>query len=503
MKIIPNARAASVLALMFACLLALSSPPVTDARMKVAPAGQTLPEWTVMVFMDGDNNLEPFALSDFEEMARVSDSSQVNVVVQLDRIDGWSRDYDDWKHTLRFKVRHKMTPTPANALSPSESGLAAGQELNMGHPDTLSSFVSWARNKYPAKRYLLVIWDHGDGWRKLHTVSAQQEIPAQTRLLRAVEAAADDAAADKAAANNPASKSFRKSRRRTRTQEVARVPVTSLLDATHRAISMDDTDRDRLYMREVQSTLESSIGNQRLDIIGFDACLMAMVENGFAMRRVADVMVGSEELEPGDGWQYDDWLPQLISNPTMDARALGSVLVESYKKTYTTDPEKMTPRTTLSAIDLSQGKMAALAQVVSDLGDELIASLDTELSNIRIARESCKAYAPGDGYHGIDLQRFVEQLAARTTRPSLRDRAQAVLQMLNGTSLIVNNYAGAARQGDFGSRGIAIYFPKSKTLYASDPYGDAYHDDNRDYEVEFVTQHKWDNFLHAFFARVP
>ena len=75
--------------------------------------------------------------------------------------------------------------------------------------------------------------------------------------------------------------------------------------------------------------------------------------------------------------------------------------------------------------------------------------------------------------------------------------------MLGGTSVVVNSYAGAARQGDFGSRGIAIYFPKSKAMYEQDPYGSAYRDENRDYEVEFVSQHKWDNFLHAYFERVP
>lgn len=485
---------AAALALTFACLLAAAAAP--------AAAQQPPAEWTVMVFMDGDNNLEKFALLDFEEMARVANSPQVNVVVQLDRVpgsceSGYSCGYGDWTHTLRFKVAQGMSPTPANALPPSESGLASGQETNMGHPDTLSSFVTWARGRYPARRYMLIVWDHGDGWRRLHAVSPQGEVSAQTRSLRQAEAAADEAAVS--AALRPRG---RARRRRTRSLDV-RGAVDSTLDAPHRAISMDETDRDRLYMREVQGALEGALGTERLAIIGFDACLMAMVENGFAMRRVADVMVGSEELEPGDGWQYDDWLPHLVNNPSMDAAALGRVLVESYKKTYTTDPEKMNPRTTLSAVDLSQGKMAAFAQVVSDLGDELTASLDSELMNIRAARLSCSVYAPGDGYYGLDLHRFAEQLAARTTRPSLRDRAQAVQRMLEDPSFVLSYYAGASRLGTFGSRGIAIYFPPSKALYNLDPYGGAYRDENENYPVEFVRQHRWDNFLHAYFERVP
>jgi hypothetical protein len=461
------------------------------ATLTAPGSPQALTEWTVMVFMDGDNNLEPFALDDFQEMAKVADSSQVNIVVQLDRIPGFSTKFGDWTNTLRFKVRHGMTPTPQNALSPAEAQLPAGAETNMGHPDTLASFVTWARNKYPAKHYMLVIWDHGDGWRLLHTVSLQKGSDAarSVRMANATSVTAMRAARSSRARSLPRT-----------------VPFDRSLDAPHRSISLDETDRDRLYMREVQSSLEGAIGASRLDLIGFDACLMEMVENGFAMRRVADVMVGSEELEPGAGWQYDDWLQQLVSNPTMDSPSLGRVLVDSYKRTYTVGAPGVLPdpETTLAAVDLSQGKMAALAQVISDLGDELTASLDTELSNIKAARADCLPYAPGEGFYGIDLHRFCEQLAARTGKQSLRDRAQAVVRMLDTTPIILNAYAGSERQGSFGSRGIAIYFPETKSVYDSDPYGTAYQDATPvDYPVEFVEQHRWDNFLHAYFERVP
>ena len=70
--------------------------------------------------------------------------------------------------------------------------------------------------------------------------------------------------------------------------------------------------------------------------------------------------------------------------------------------------------------------------------------------------------------------------------------------------IILNSYAGIDRQGTFGSHGIAIYFPETTSVYEEDPYGGAYQDLTRvDYPVEFVEQHRWDNFLHAYFARVP
>ena len=56
--------------------------------------------WTVLVYLDGDNNLESDALDDFREMAAVGSSDELKIVVQLDRIssrEGWDDDSaGDW-----------------------------------------------------------------------------------------------------------------------------------------------------------------------------------------------------------------------------------------------------------------------------------------------------------------------------------------------------------------------------------------------------------------------
>jgi hypothetical protein len=250
-------------------------------------------------------------------------------------------------------------------------------------------------------------------------------------------------------------------------------------------------------MREVQNGLEGVLGASRLQILGFDACLMQMVENGFALRHVTEIMVGSEELVPGEGWQYSDWLGVLMGQPTMDAVALSSALVRSYDSTW----RNVDPETTLSAVDLSNDRMDALAEAVSNLGVALTDNLLVDLNNIKEARRNCIPYAPGRNFHGIDLYHFCERLAALTTVPLLRTRAQAVMQLLD--SMVIDRYAGPDREGDFGSRGLAIYFPETKSLYESDPYAYAYRDNNQKFPVEFVQRHRWDNFLHAYFKRVP
>ena len=43
-------------------------------------------EWTVMVYLDADNNLESAGIDDINEMEIVGSTSEVNIVVQVDRI---------------------------------------------------------------------------------------------------------------------------------------------------------------------------------------------------------------------------------------------------------------------------------------------------------------------------------------------------------------------------------------------------------------------------------
>ena len=222
-----------------------------------------LRDWTVLVYMNGDNNLEPFALRDFREMAHVGSNSEVTVVVQLDRIGKYvspSPEEPSWTDTKRFLIRKGSKPLASEAL------INLG-EINMGDPKALEDFVRWGRKSYPAKRYALVIWDHGQGFRDV----------ADAPPLNA--------------------------------------PFRSSSGAPHRSVSDDDTDGDKLFNSEVTAALQSALGDGKLDVLGFDACLMAMIETAYAMRDVSHYMVGSEELEPGDGWQYDDVLQKLQHDP--------------------------------------------------------------------------------------------------------------------------------------------------------------------------------------------
>jgi len=143
-------------ALLVATLLSLAwTMPVGAAR----PPQRTQAKWTFMVYINGDNNLEKYVTIDIEtELARPGSNTDVNVVAIADRNPGYDNSAGNWTDTKLFYITGGMKATPENAVA--DLG-----EKNMGDPQTLISFVQWAKTNYPADHYALVLWDHGWGWR--------------------------------------------------------------------------------------------------------------------------------------------------------------------------------------------------------------------------------------------------------------------------------------------------------------------------------------------------
>ena len=424
-----------------------------DAAGRTGPAAAA--KWTVMVYLNGDNNLEPYAISDFLEMAAIGSTDKVHIAVQFDRSGKYDQKAAKWSQTLRFHIDRGSRAIPAEAL------VDIG-EANMGDGATLQQFVEWAREKFPAQHYMLIIWDHGQGWRD--TLPAGAPSAGRPRLASA-----------------------------------------------GRAASQDESSNDQLYNSEMATALKAALQGQRIDILGFDACLMAMVETGYAFREVADFMVGSEELEPAEGWPYERWLKVLTKHPELGAEALTGEIISAYRSHYN-EPVNLDPDTTLSSVRLRALEQAADA--VDALALALRKHLPTESALIRAARTAAKVYAPnayGDGldyFHHIDFIKFCEELVARTSRAlsaapkELHLRAEAARTAMRAA--VAHNYAGPRRQGGFGSNGLSIYFPASGALHQRDRFADkGYDKDNLKNPVEFVQKNSWPDFLSAYFQMFP
>jgi len=121
-------------------------------------------DWLVLLYADGDNNLEGDMLDGFLELSSVGSSDRVRFVVQLDRVaSDTERRFGDWTICHRFLVTQGMLPYPDSAIGDWGDG-AGGREVDMADPETLVDFVNWATSRFPARRVALIVADHGFGW---------------------------------------------------------------------------------------------------------------------------------------------------------------------------------------------------------------------------------------------------------------------------------------------------------------------------------------------------
>ena len=92
----------------------------------------------------------------------------------------------------------------------------------------------------------------------------------------------------------------------------------------------------------------------KFDFIGFDACLMATVENALMLEQYGDYLIGSEETEPGVGWYYTNWLTELSKNPSKPTVEIGKRIVDDFVDVC--NQRCPGQKTTLSVVDLAELK---------------------------------------------------------------------------------------------------------------------------------------------------
>jgi len=462
-------------------LLALTSCKKGESESPNRNQHSSQAEWTIMVYVNGDNNLERAAIEDFNQMSKIGSSDEVNIIVQMDLIGVYSN--IGWSDTRRFRITKDMDP--ADDSAPKEK---IG-EANMGAPETLSDFVKWGKASFPAKKYGLIIWDHGQGWRLY--LATHQVATSATDLIDSIESIHQNTASQDSQVTDGV------------VHILAHDPFRSNSNNPFKSCSNDETSNDELYNREIQDELTTLLAGQKLEVLGFDACLMGMIETAFAMRNIANNLVASEELEPNAGWDYANWIERVVANPAADGGKLAEIFVDSYQNSY-----GMHSAQTLSATKLSE--YDDVARKISDFATSLTKKLPTELKAIKAARQQCAMYAPNpydeappkDYFFHIDIIQFCDRINENTQDSELKTKATTVKNAV--AEIVFKNYAGTQRKGNFGSNGLAIYFPASNAQYKSDVFEQGgYKKGNKLYPVEFVEKQKWADFLHSYFKAVP
>lgn len=394
-------------------------------------------EWTWLVYMAGDNNLEGAGRADLAEMKRVGSTPQVNVIVQFDT---------ESNKTTRYRVEKNKLKT-----------LTQMPGVDCGDPKVLTGFIKWGMKTFPAKRYLLDVWNHGGGWENLPSDYDYDSIRsakprAGSRLLR-----------------------LKRALFRTTVKKIHRRP------AQQRAIAIDCGSHDYLDNQELRKAVADALpAGGKFDVFACDACLMNMMEIAYELKDCARLMVGSEETEPGEGWPYAAILKALVAKPAMAPEDVARLVVAEYGKYY----KKTGDAVTQSALDL--GRIAAAAGAVNQLADALLANVGATAGTVALARDRAQKF---DSPEYIDLGDFAAQLAQRLPGDAAVQAAvravRALLDTSSPNSFVIANATCGAKMAR--ANGVSIYFPHAED-YAPD-YAD----------LMFSRDGRWAALLSAIF----
>lgn len=327
-------------------------------------------------------------------------------------------------------------------------GRATGREVRK---TTLLQFVKTSTIKHPAEYYLLVLWGHGEGidWKQ------------------------------KVLGGEPGVKRF------------------------------GQGSQSALEIGELGKILDEMFGQRYFDrervVVGFDACLMGMVEVYYEIRKYVGRVVAPDDEIPDTGWPYKEILSKLKSN-TKPAD-LAKTIVEQCPLWYSQKSHES--NVSFSACDLAEDRCVRLKNAVIKLREKLTKQVDTErgLKAIREARDFAEDYRER-AY--VDLNAFCSELDRVADRhdslADLKNPAREVIDALGDPPRISSKFVIATDFSDEypykyerDSRAVSICFPESEDLEGSIPGIQI--DWGRYLELKFTKETGWDEFVVKFWNR--
>lgn len=241
-------------------------------------------EWTVYIHMNGNNNLCPFTKVNLNQLKSKDVSKNANIIVAY----ACNRLNDSRLIELTGAKEKDLLPRP--------------QQFDMGDYKFFRDTATAVFKRYPSKKRMIVLWNHGSGWELKKTMPA-------------------------------------------------------------RGISYDDQSGNHISTPQLGLALQEISAQFPVDILGFDACLMQMAEVLYEYADYAKYTVASEDLEPGEGWDYTGMLKALDSSAS--PKQMGMDIVDAYLSYY----EQTGQSVTLSVVD--HAKLIPLTEEIRNLARSL------------------------------------------------------------------------------------------------------------------------------------
>ncbi len=296
----------------------------------------TAPGWLFMMFMAGNSGLGNALWQDVNEMEHglylLQEAGQsIDNMKILVLFDGESSSHPD---NMLYELGPESTVNTAassNTLDLSSEKWWTG-DVDTGNGATVTAFVQWAEARYPGyTNKMLMLSNHGGG-------------------------------PDKGNGED---------------------------DELLKYVCSDNSSGNHMRTSQVRVALENAGYNEsnKLTVFGMDACLMGNIEESYEYRNLVEYFVVSPETEPGDGWEFDYWLPNITDSSLAEEVVYQIVL--SYKQKYS-------PSETLTAVNLS--KMEDLKTAINTLATSITSNGESSAAKT--------AFNNSNGYYYSYLREF-------------------------------------------------------------------------------------------------
>lgn len=298
-----------------------------------------------------------------------------------------------WGSQARPTVDRLLVQKDSDTQKVTSPIIGQAQNQDMGDYNSLVEFAKWANANYPARHTFIVVWNHGSGWHRPEWVNIKD---------------------------------------------------ISWDDRTGHSISTENLGK---AMKMIAADLGKPV-----DIYGSDACLMGMIEVADEMNGAVNYFVGSQDLEPGEGWPYTPFLQAWNSDIGMSAGDVSRLLSKEFNAAYSGGVYG-NQSVTMSAFDMSQ--IGAYKAAVKDLATELQAKSAADLKKIKTATTKSKNFYNSDY---IDLIDFLDKVSAA----SISTSTAASVRSAHDAFVIAND-----QNQDSVTHGLSIWIPTQSYDYSS------------------------------------
>lgn len=416
-------------------------------------------DWNFIVYFAANNNLRQFAIKNIQQMLKVGSTNTMNVIIQFDELGA--------KEMTRYYLQ-KGSATAVYHETNTTASISGTRE-------SLYNFLVWTAQNYPANHNCLVLWNHGSGIK-------DPSIWGRFFLTHRNEMFAINPKTGLYELNRPLSRQY-----------ASQLPAQKLFN--DRGIAFNDTFETYLTNQDMQLVLEqfnrTALNGKKIDVLCMDACMMEMIEIGSQVKNAVSYMVGSEEVEPGAGYDYSLVLAP-FERGTLMPDEFAKHIVQAYAaQYYPTHADYTQSAINVALVPALEENFAQISQILTTLISSPSGSACARI--IRDIRLSSEKTIEFDDSDYIDLGLFYANLyqslasvrEATKATSAVNTLKEKVAQGLNILQrIIIANVAGSKLNQ---ATGLSFFFPTRK-VHAS--Y----------LKTVFDQSTKWSGFLAKYFT---